>query len=120
MSVIVAACRTPVGRAFKGSLAGVRPDDLAAQAIAAALARVEGLDPATIDDVICGAAWGAGEQGMNLGRVAGAARRAAGHRSPARPSTGFCASSLQAIRMAHHAITAGEGRRRRGGRRGER
>ncbi len=108
MSVIVAAVRTPIGRAFKGSLAGVRPDDLAAHAIRALLAQVEALDRADIDDVICGAASGAGEQGMNLGRVAG---QLAGlpPTVPGVTVNRFCASSLQAIRMAHHAIAAGEG-----------
>jgi acetyl-CoA C-acetyltransferase len=106
--VIVAATRTPIGRAFKGSLAGVRPDELAAHAIRALLAQVDGIDPAGIDDVICGAASGAGEQGMNLGRVAG---QLAGlpPTVPGVTVNRFCASSLQAIRMAHHAIAAGEG-----------
>jgi acetyl-CoA C-acetyltransferase len=106
--VIVAATRTPIGRAFKGSLAGVRPDDLAAHAVRALLAQVEALDPAEIDDVICGAASGAGEQGMNLGRVAG---QLAGLPAtvPGVTVNRFCASSLQAIRMAHHAIAAREG-----------
>jgi acetyl-CoA C-acetyltransferase len=108
VSVIVAATRTPIGRAFKGSLAAVRPDDLAAHAVRALLAQVDALDPGDVDDVICGAASGAGEQGMNLGRVAG---QLAGL-PPTVPGTTvnrFCASSLQAIRMAHHAIAAGEG-----------
>jgi acetyl-CoA C-acetyltransferase len=106
--VIVAAVRTPIGRAFKGSLATVRPDDLAAQAVRALLGRVEALDPGEIDDVICGAASGAGPQGMNLGRVAG---QLAGLPAtvPGVTVNRFCASSLQAIRMAHHAIAAGEG-----------
>jgi acetyl-CoA C-acetyltransferase len=108
MSVIVAATRTPIGRAFKGSLAGVRPDDLAAFAVRALLAKVEGFDPAGIDDVICGAASGSGEQGMNLGRAAG---QLAGlpPTVPGMTVNRFCASSLEAIRMAHHAIAAGEG-----------
>ena len=108
MSVIVAATRTPIGRAFKGSLAGVRPDDLAAHAVRALLEQVPALDPAEVDDVICGAASGAGEQGMNLGRVAG---QLAGlpPTVPGMTVNRFCASSLQAIRMAHHAIAAGDG-----------
>jgi acetyl-CoA C-acetyltransferase len=108
VSVIVAATRTPIGRAFKGSLAGVRPDDLAAHAVRALLNQVPQLDPAEIDDVICGAASGAGEQGMNLGRVAG---QLAGlpPTVPGMTVNRFCASSLQAIRLAHHAIAAGEG-----------
>ena len=106
--MIVAATRTPIGRAFKGSLAGVRPDDLAAHAVRVLLAQVPALDPAEVDDVICGAASGAGEQGMNLGRVAG---QLAGlpPTVPGMTVNRFCASSLQAIRMAHHAIAAGEG-----------
>jgi acetyl-CoA C-acetyltransferase len=108
VSVIVAATRTPIGRAFKGSLAGLRPDDLVAHAVRALLAQAESLDPADVDDVICGAASGAGEQGMNLGRVAG---QLAGlpPTVPGVTVNRFCASSLQAIRMAHHAIAAGEG-----------
>ncbi len=108
VSVIVAATRTPIGRAFKGSLAGLRPDDLAAHAVRAVLAQVDALDPADVDDVILGAASGAGEQGMNLGRVAG---QLAGlpPTVPGVTVNRFCASSLQAIRMAHHAIAAGEG-----------
>jgi acetyl-CoA C-acetyltransferase len=106
--MIVAATRTPIGRAFKGSLAGVRPDDLAAHAVRALLAQVEALEPSDVDDVICGAASGAGEQAMNLGRVAG---QLAGlpPTVPGMTVNRFCASSLQAIRMAHHAICAGEG-----------
>jgi len=63
VSVIVAATRTPIGRAFKGSLAGLRPDDLAAHAVRALLTQVEALDHADVDDVILGAASGSGEQG---------------------------------------------------------
>jgi acetyl-CoA C-acetyltransferase len=108
VSVIVAATRTPIGRAFKGSLAGLRPDDLAAHAVRALLTQVEALDHADVDDVILGAASGSGEQGMNLGRVAG---QLAGlpPTVPGVTVNRFCASSLQAIRMAHHAIAAGEG-----------
>src|SRR6267143_764658 len=69
-AVIVSAVRTPVGRAYKGSLRATRPDDLAALAIKEALARVLGLDAKEIDDVILGCAMPEGEQGMNVARIA--------------------------------------------------
>jgi len=69
-AVIVSAVRTPVGKAFKGSLRATRPDDLAALAIKEALARVPGLDAKEIDDVILGCAMPEGEQGMNVARIA--------------------------------------------------
>ena len=77
-AVIVSAVRTPVGRAYKGSLRATRPDDLAALVIKEALARVPGLDPKEIDDVILGCAMPEGEQGMNVARIAALARRSAG------------------------------------------
>jgi acetyl-CoA C-acetyltransferase len=106
-TVIVSTARTPIGRAFKGSLASLRADDLAALPIRAVV-ETDGLDPGEIDDVICGAALQAGEQSMNLGRIVGAL---AGLPAtvPGTTVNRFCASSLQAIRIAHHAITAGEG-----------
>ena len=70
-SVIVHATRTPIGRAFKGSLAGVRPDDLGGLVVRSLLDGVDGLDPADVQDVICGSASEAGPQNMNLGRVIG-------------------------------------------------
>src|SRR5260370_8192658 len=69
-AVIVSAVRTPVGRAYKGSLRATRPDDLAALAIKEALARVPALDAKEIDDVILGCAMPEGEQGMNVARIA--------------------------------------------------
>lgn len=107
-AVIVAAARTPIGRAFKGSLIEARPDDMAAFVINELLSRVPQLDPAKVDDVIIGAAVGAGEQGYNLGRAVGLL---AGLpvTVPGTTVNRMCASSLQAIRMAHHAIVAGEG-----------
>ena len=107
-AVIVETARTPIGRAFRGSLTGVRSDDLGALAVRSLLDKVPELDGAQIDDVICGAALQAGEQSMNLGRLVGAL---AGLPAtvPGTTVNRFCASSLQAIRMAHHAIIAGEG-----------
>jgi acetyl-CoA C-acetyltransferase len=107
-TVIVETARTPIGRAFKGSLTGVRSDDLGAFAVRALLEKVPDLDPGEIEDLICGTACEAGEQAMNLGRLIGAL---AGLPETVAGTTvnRFCASSLQAIRMAHHAIAAGEG-----------
>ena len=73
-AVIVSSVRTPVGRGYKGSLRTSRPDDLAALVIKEALARVPGLDPKEIDDVILGCAMPEGEQGMNVARIAAFAR----------------------------------------------
>jgi len=106
-AVIVAAARSPIGRAVKGSLKDVRPDDLAATIVRAALDKVPELDPATIDDLYLGCADPEGEQGLNM------ARRVAvllGYDAlPAVTVNRFCASSLQTTRMASHAIKAGEG-----------
>jgi acetyl-CoA C-acetyltransferase len=106
-AVIVAAARSPIGRAVKGSLKDVRPDDLAATIVRAALDKVPELDPATIDDLYLGCADPEGEQGLNM------ARRVAvllGYDAlPAVTVNRFCASSLQTTRMAYHAIKAGEG-----------
>jgi acetyl-CoA C-acetyltransferase len=107
-AVIVAAARTPIGRAFKGSLATVRADDLAGGIIDAALQQVPSLDRAEITDVMMGAASHAGEQGMNLGRNA-AALGGLPSSVPGTTVNRGCGSSLQTIRMAHHAIVAGEG-----------
>ncbi|MET7398744.1 acetyl-CoA C-acetyltransferase [Dactylosporangium sp. NPDC005572] len=106
-AVIVAAVRSPIGRAYKGSLAGVRADDLAAQVVRTALDRVPALDPATLDDLIMGCAQPAGEQGYNLGRQV--AMHLGFDMVPGTTVNRYCASSLQAIRMAFHAIRAGEG-----------
>jgi acetyl-CoA C-acetyltransferase len=107
-AVIVDAVRTPVGRAVKGSLKDVRADDLAAIPLRALLERNPQLDPATIVDVMMGAASGDGEQGYNVARNA---LILAGYpiSVPGTTVNRFCASSLQTIRMAYHAITAGEG-----------
>ncbi|MEX6430858.1 MAG: acetyl-CoA C-acyltransferase [Ferrimicrobium sp.] len=107
-AVIVAAVRTPIGRAFKGSLVDKRPDDLSGLVIAELMRRLPSLEPSRIDDVIWGAALQHGEQSMNLGRNVSAL----GGLPDSVPGTTvnrFCASSLQAIRMAFHAIKADEG-----------
>jgi acetyl-CoA C-acetyltransferase len=105
-AVIVAVARSPIGRAVKGSLADMRPDDMAAQMVTAALARVPGLDPTMIDDVILGNSQPAGEAGFNLARVVSIL---AGVDLPGTTVNRYCASSLQTTRMAFHAIKAGEG-----------
>jgi acetyl-CoA C-acetyltransferase len=106
-AVIVATARSPIGRAFKGSLTGIRPDDLAAQMVAAALAKVPQLDPADIGDLILGCGLPGGEQGFNMARVVAVLL---GHdHLPGTTVNRYCSSSLQTTRMAFHAIKAGEG-----------
>jgi acetyl-CoA C-acetyltransferase len=106
-AVIVATARSPIGRAYKGSLRDLRPDDLAATIIAAALAKVPQLDPATIDDLYLGCGLPGGEQGFNMARVVATLL---GYDSlPGATITRYCSSSLQTTRMAMHAIRAGEG-----------
>ncbi|MGI8559735.1 MAG: acetyl-CoA C-acyltransferase [Solirubrobacteraceae bacterium] len=107
-AVIVDAIRTPIGRAGKGSLKDVRADDLAAVPLRALLERNPELDSATVGDVMMGAAFGAGEQGYNIGRNA---LLLAGFdvKVPGCTLNRFCASSLQTLRMAFHAIKSGEG-----------
>ncbi len=106
-AVVVAATRTPIGRAFKGSLTGVRPDDLAAHAVTSALAQVPALDPSEIDDLYLGCAEPWGEHGSNMARVVAVLT---GHDGlPGSTVNRFCASSVQTTRMAFHAIKAGEG-----------
>lgn len=107
-AVIAAVARTPIGRARKGSLVSARPDDLCAFAVKKALEQTPALDPAEIDDVIVGCGFPEGEQGMNLGRRVALLAEL----PPSVPGTTvnrFCASSLQAVRMACHAIAVGEG-----------
>jgi acetyl-CoA C-acetyltransferase len=106
-AVIVATARSPIGRAFKGSLVEVRPDDLAATIVQAALAKVPELDPAAVEDLLLGCGLPGGEQGYNLGRVV--AILAGLTDVPGCTVTRYCSSSLQTIRMAAHAIRAGEG-----------
>ena len=106
-AVIVSAARSPIGRAFKGSLKDVRPDDLTAEIVKTALAKVPELDPAQIDDLMLGCGLPGGEQGHNLGRVV-AVQMGLDH-LPGCTVTRYCSSSLQTTRMAMHAIKAGEG-----------
>ncbi len=103
---IVSAVRTPVGRAYKGSLRATRPDDLAALVIKEALARVPGLDAKEIDDVILGCAMPEGEQGMNVARIA-ALRAGLPVETSAMTINRFCSSGLQAIALAAERIRAG-------------
>jgi acetyl-CoA C-acetyltransferase len=107
-AVIVDAIRTPIGRAFKGSLKTVRADELAAIPIRALIERNADVDFAETVDVLMGAASGIGEQGANIGRNA-ALLAGLDHHVPGCTVNRFCASSLMTIRMASHAIKAGEG-----------
>ena len=106
-AVIVATARSPIGRAGKGSLASIRPDDLATQIVTAALAKVPQLDPADVSDLMLGCGLPGGEQGFNLARVVAVLL---GHdHLPGTTVSRYCSSSLQTTRMAFHAIKAGEG-----------
>ncbi len=107
-AVIVDAIRTPIGRAIKGSLKSVRADELAALPIRTLIERNPGVDFAETVDVMMGSASGIGEQGYNVGRNA-ALLSGLDHHVPGCTVNRFCASSLQTIRMAFHAIKAGEG-----------
>jgi acetyl-CoA C-acetyltransferase len=105
--VIVATARTPIGRAFKGTLVDLRPDDIAATIVQAVLGKVPELDPAEIDDLMLGCGLPGGEQGYNMARVVSIL--AGLPDVPGTTITRYCSSSLQTIRMAAHAIRAGEG-----------
>src|SRR3954464_3848233 len=106
-AVIVSTARSPIGRAFKGSLVAFRPGDLTATIIKAALDKVPGLDPKDIDDLILGCGLPGGEQGYNMARVVSILL---GYDFlPGTTITRYCSSSLQSTRMAFHAIKAGEG-----------
>src|SRR5436309_285041 len=105
-AVIVSSVRTPVGRAYKGALRATRPDDLAALAIKEALARVPGLEPKEIDDVILGCAMPEGEQGMNVARIA-SLRAGLPVECSAMTINRFCSSGLQAIALAAERIRSG-------------
>ncbi|GAA1928043.1 acetyl-CoA C-acetyltransferase [Microbacterium aoyamense] len=104
---IVATARSPIGRARKGSLAGLRPDDLTARMVQAALDALPGLDPARIDDLMLGCGQPAGEQGFNLARIVAVLLGL--DTVPGTTVNRYCSSSLQTTRMAFHAIKAGEG-----------
>jgi acetyl-CoA C-acetyltransferase len=105
-AVIVAAGRSPIGRAFKGHLVDVRADDLAAHVVGKVLEQVPQVEPDMIEDLICGCGLPGGEQGFNLGRVVSILARLD---TPGCTITRYCSSSLQTTRMAYHAIKAGEG-----------
>ena len=106
-AVIVSAARSPIGRANKGSLKDLRPDDLAATIVRAALDKVPALDPHTVDDLYLGCGLPGGEQGFNMGRVVNVINGM--DDVPGATITRYCASSVQTTRMAFHAIKAGEG-----------
>jgi acetyl-CoA C-acetyltransferase len=106
-AVIVATARSPIGRAFKGSLKDVRPDDLAAYVVKALLEKVPSLPVEQIEDLILGCGQPAGEAGFNIARVVAILAGLEG--VPGVTVNRYCSSSLQTIRMAAHAIRAGEG-----------
>jgi acetyl-CoA C-acetyltransferase len=106
-AVIVATARSPIGRAHKGSLTTLRPDDLTATIVDAALSKVPGLDRTLIEDLYLGCGLPGGEQGFNMARVV--ATRLGLDGLPGATITRYCSSSLQTTRMAFHAIKAGEG-----------
>lgn len=106
-AVIVSAARSPIGRAFKGTLKDMRADDLTVQMVQAALAKVPELDPKEIGDLMLGVGLPGGDQGNNLGRVVSVL--AGFDHLPGTTITRYCSSSLQTTRMAMHAIRAGEG-----------
>ena len=106
-AVVVATARSPIGRAGKGSMTTIRPDDLAVQMFAASLAKVPQLDPADISDFMLGCGLPGGEQGYNMARVV--AIMLGYDTVPGTTITRYCSSSLQTTRMAFHAIKAGEG-----------
>ena len=106
-AVIVSTARSPIGRAGKGSLVTMRPDDLAAQMVRAALDKVPALDPREIDDLMMGCGQPGGASGYNIGRVVSVLL---GYDFlPGTTVNRYCSSSLQTTRMAFHAIKAGEG-----------
>ena len=106
-AVIVSTARSPIGRAFKGSLTEMRADDLTVQMVKAALAKVPELDPKDITDLMLGCGLPGGEQGFNMGRVVSVLLGF--DHLPGTTITRYCSSSLQTTRMAFHAIKAGEG-----------
>jgi acetyl-CoA C-acetyltransferase len=106
-AVIVATARSPIGRAHKGSLVSLRPDDMGAQIVKALMAKLPQVEPAMVEDLILGCAQPAGEGGYNMARVV--ALLADLSNVPGTTVNRYCSSSLQTIRMAAHAIKAGEG-----------
>lgn len=107
-AVIVSAARTAVGRAKRGALADYRPEDMGAAAVAEAVKRAQGLDPAEIDDVIVGCAMPEGQQGLNMGRVI-ALRAGLPDSIAAQTVNRFCSSGLQTIALASQQIMSGMG-----------
>ena len=108
-AVIVDAVRTPIGRAFKGSLREVRPDDLAAYTLDRLMARNEGVDPASVNDVVMGCGMTQGEQAYNIGRIAVLLSETLPDSVTGSTIARYCASSLNAIRIAADSIKAGDG-----------
>jgi len=106
-AVIVAAARSPMGRAYKGAFAETRPEDLGQQMVEAALSQVPELDPTEIDDLVLGCGQPGGEHGNNISRII--AVRMGLDTVPGMTITRYCSASIQALRTAHHAIVAGEG-----------
>ncbi|MFP5487084.1 MAG: beta-ketoacyl synthase N-terminal-like domain-containing protein, partial [Acidimicrobiia bacterium] len=106
-AVIVATARSPIGRAGKGSLVDIRPDDLSAQIVKALMAKVPQVTPDMVEDLMMGCGQPAGEQGFNVARVV--AILSGLDDVPGVTVNRYCSSSLQTIRMAAHAIKAGEG-----------
>jgi acetyl-CoA C-acetyltransferase len=105
-AVIVAATRSPIGRANKGHLVDVRPDNLAAHVVSSVMDKVPQLAPNMVEDLLCGCGLPGGEQGFNLARVVSILSRL---NSPGVTVNRYCSSSLATTRMAAHAIRAGEG-----------
>ena len=106
-AVIVATARSPIGRASKGSLVDLRPDDMSAQIVQALMAKVPSVQASDVEDLIMGCGQPAGEAGFNIGRIV--AGLAGLDDVPGVTVNRYCSSSLQTIRMAAHAIKAGEG-----------
>jgi acetyl-CoA C-acetyltransferase len=106
-AVIVSVARSPIGRAFKGTMSGIRPDDLATQIVRSALDKVPSLDPHDVDDLMMGCGQPGGESGFNIGRTV--AVQLGYDFMPGTTVNRYCSSSLQTSRMALHAIKAGEG-----------
>ena len=106
-AVIVATARSPIGRASKGSLVDLRPDDMSAQIVKALMAKVPSVQASDVEDLIMGCGQPAGEAGFNIGRIV--AVLAGLDDVPGVTVNRYCSSSLQTIRMAAHAIKAGEG-----------
>jgi acetyl-CoA C-acetyltransferase len=107
-AVIVDVIRSPIGRAFKGSLTQIRPDDLTAYVVDALLERTSEVDPATVDDLICGCGLPQGEQAYNIGRIAVLLSDKLPQTVTGATIARYCASSLNAISIGAHAIQAGE------------